>query len=193
MRPMPILFLALLAACAPARQAPAPTATPAAGQRSCADIGGSDLEGVCIEFGMAPPTWTLAEAAAGVSVPYTLIVEADVPDVLPQAQDAGNCDLPGPSGLTLFERLSDGAGLQYCLCDSGLCDPEGQPPETIEADRYEHSFRWGGREWFGESDFGNPMGGPFPPGEYTLTVSAVGTAAGRPFRVAQELDVTLVP
>jgi len=36
---------------------------------------------------------------------------------------------------------------------------------------YARTFTWDGVNWTGPSDTGNPKGAPFPPGDYTLTVS----------------------
>ena len=62
---------------------------------------------------------------------------------------------------------------------------------TLPAGQASGEFTWTGRSWWGPSDTGNPMGAPFPPGSYTLEVSAVGTVAGEDFRVAGSFPVTL--
>ena len=52
--------------------------------------------------------FTLAEAAAGLVIPYQVLVQSAWEGVIPQPQDAGGCDQPGPAGLIPFERLSGG-------------------------------------------------------------------------------------
>lgn len=155
---------------------------------SCAGIGSSDLPGACIWFPSPGDTWSLAEAAAGIAIPYHVIVEADVPDVMPQPQDAG-CGQPDASGLIVFAILQ-GGDQQYCLCDVGIC-PAPTDVFTIPAGDSAFEFEWNGVNWNGPSDTNNPYGPPFPAGEYTLEISAIGTVGGAPFEVRNTFAVTL--
>ena len=71
-------------------------------------------------------------------------------------------------------------------------------PVTLAPGTYPATFTWQGNNWSGPSDTGNPMGPPFPPGTYTLTVTARGqlqdtSGATTPFSVESTLDITLVP
>ena len=160
------------------------------GLASPCPIGASDLAGVCIAFDVPAPTFTLAEAAAGVQIPYRVVVD-QVHDVIPAPQDAGGCAQPGPSGLIVFEDLSAGPQ-RYCECDVGLC--AGTPvPGTLVVGQFPAIFDWDGRNWSGPSDTQNPEGTAFPAGSYTLDVSAIGESQGEPFRVSNALTVTLVP
>lgn len=134
--------------------------------------------------------FSLAEAAAGISIGYEVVIDADVPDVVAQAQTT--CTGPGPSGLAVFEQIS-GNGQSYCICDSGLCPPPPDTPKTLKAGTYPGSFEWDGKNWSGPSDTGNPKGPPFPAGSYELLLSAKGTQGTTPFDVQSTLVVTLVP
>jgi hypothetical protein len=161
----------------------------------CVVDGGSELSGVSIAISDDDCVFTLAEAQAGLSIPYVVTVAEPVAAVSPSAQDDGGCDDPGPSGLIVFERLSGGEQ-SYCLCDVGLCFVEDHTTDLVPG-TWEHSFEWDGVNWFGPSDFGNPKGEPFPPGTYTLKVSAKGTFllggdAVVPYEVWSTLQITLV-
>ena len=163
----------------------APTAT------ACEASTASNLDGVSIEVTAATCTYTQAEAAAGISVPYEVIVASSVLGVSPWAQDAGGCGSPGPSGLTIFERLQGGDEL-YCMCDVGLCAPNAQMTTDLVPGSHAHAFEWDGVNWTGPSDFGNPQGAPFPPGSYTLDISAKGDVDGAEFeiKVAWPIHIT---
>ncbi len=157
---------------------------------SCEGQGVSTLEGTCFVFPEEGGSWTLAEAAAGISVPYTLLIEAPLPSVVTLPQDAGGCGEPGPSGLITFEAL-DGGDQRYCLCDTGLCMGPDETPFTLLAGTTALDFVWEGRNWIGPSDTGNEPGAPFPVGTYALTVSAVGRVDGLDFEVSNTFTVTL--
>lgn len=163
---------------------------PAADAAPCVGESGSTLAGVSIAVA-GPCVFTLAQAAAGIEIPYQVVAVAAVADVRPAAQDAGGCGQPGPTGLILFETVA-GGGQQYCLCDTGLCAP-AMPLTTVPAGSFPATFSWNGRNWTGPSDFGNPVGPPFPEGDYTFRVSATGTAGGAAFEVFATYPITLVP
>jgi hypothetical protein len=112
--------------------------------------------------------------------------------VVVEPGDAGGCGQPGPGGLIVFEKL-EGAGQTYCICDEGLCAPPADTPVTLSAGTYVTTFAWDGKNWLGPSDTGNPKGPAFPPGKYTLTLTAKGKAQGQPFEVQTTLPVTLLP
>jgi hypothetical protein len=160
----------------------APVVTPACPQ------GKSTLDGVCIGFPATDARFTQAEAASGVSIPYTITVTRAV-TIDARAQDAGHCGRPGPSGLIVMEDLS-GTGGSYGIRDTGLC-AGGAHISKLVPGSYEGTFHWDGRSWAGPSDTGNPKGPPFPPGRYTLDVSAVGTVGGQAFEVVGSLPVTI--
>ena len=197
LRTLPYIAAVFLAACSPARSNDRPMGAvseadmePESSHRSSeGHLSGKDMQdddavstsgtnrstlpGVCIEFTTEKTTWTAAEAASGLQIEYVVKIDDDTEGIQPVAQDAGECDMPGPSGLILFEDLR-GDGHRYCLCDQGYC--EGLPLEhsTLHKGIYPGAFEWDGRNWTGSSDIGVSKGDPFPPGRYTLTVSAVG-------------------
>jgi hypothetical protein len=169
----------------------------ASGAVSCAPTSASDLQGAHIDVPPGQPcTFTLAEAAAGISIPYSVVIEHDVPGVTPKPSDSASCEAPGPSGLISFEYLA-GSGVHYCVCDVGLCPPPMNAEVTLVAGTYADAFSWDGRSWDGPSDFGNPEGPAFPPGTYTLSIRAIGdvsTSGGsQPFVVETWLPIVLVP
>lgn len=154
----------------------------------------SNLDGVSIHFSAKKCSWTLAEAASGIEVPWNIVVEVDHKKVFPQPQDAGWCGQPGTSGLIVFEKLI-GGDQTYCICDQGLCMGPDDQPVILKKGEYPGSFEWDGVNWTGPSDTGNPKGDPFPPGTYTLTVSAVGALgkrSGNPFEVKGTLEIQLL-
>jgi hypothetical protein len=166
------------------------------GSAPCQTEQTSSLPGVSVEFTTSDCNYTLAEAAAGISIEYQVLVEADIPNVLAQPSDDGGCGEPGPSGLILFEEVS-GGGQRYCRCDVGLCPGPSGDLVTVPAGTYPATFAWHGRNWNGPSDTGAPEGAPFPPGDYTLTVRAVGAygdpAAQTPFEVEGTFLIHLLP
>ena len=131
------------------------------------------LDGVHLEIDAAQCTFSLADPQATVSLPYRVVVDQDVTGVTPRSQDAGQCAMPGPSGLITFEKIS-GNQQQYCICDSGLCAPTGMLPVTLKKGTYPVAFTWDKHNWYGPSDTNNPEGLTFPVGDYTLEVSAIG-------------------
>jgi len=161
------------------------------GSTDCTGTVTSDLPGVRVEYVPQRCTFTLAEAAAGIDIDYAVVVDAPLASVTVRPQDAGGCGAPGPSGLVTFEQLAGGAQ-RYCLCDTGLC-PGGDRTVALAAGSYPASFHWTGRNWGGPSDTGMPMGAPFPAGDYTLRVSAIGSYASASFTVASTFPIHLVP
>jgi hypothetical protein len=158
--------------------------------------GMSTLPGVSVEFTTTDCTYTLAEAAAGIKIDYQLVVAADIPNVYPLPQDGGGCGTPDASGLIAFEKL-EGDGQTYCICDEGLCPGPSGNPSTVAMGSWPGSFDWDGVNWTGPSDFGAPKGKPFPAGDYTLTVSAIGeyddAGTKKPFSVSGTFPIHLVP
>ena len=133
--------------------------------------GRSSLPGVSFDLSGNPPVLTLAQAARGVTFVYRTRIEKDLPGVTSPPLDSGTCDLPDPSGLAVLEMVT-GRGHTYCRCDTGRCPPRDYQAD-LEAGVYESRFEWDGREWIE-----NATGDPFPPGTYSIRVTAAGTYPG---------------
>lgn len=154
----------------------------------CSPQSESNLDGVFVEFPATTCSWTVEEAAAGIEIPYLMVVDQQHV-VVPLFQQNG-CDDPGPSRLAPLERLL-GMEQSYCICDVGLCQDNNDAVDVVPGS-YEHVFTWDGVNWNGPSDTGNPKGEPFPPGIYTLEVSALGvTETGEPYEVLGVMDIRL--
>jgi hypothetical protein len=155
----------------------------------CLAMSSSDLPGVSIEMGTdARCRFTLAEAAAGIAIPYAVVVDGTLSVT---SRPYNSCSTPGPSGLDVFEELS-GDMQRYCYCDVGLC-PMMEPMVDLVVGTHPASFTWEGRNWAGPSDTGMPMGDPFPPGSYTLSLRATGTYEGADYVVETTFPIELVP
>jgi hypothetical protein len=156
----------------------------------CASTSNSTLSGVDVAWPAQRCVFTVAEAAAGIGVDYDVVVTGTVAEVDTRPQASG-CGTPSADGLIWFEQLG-GGGQQYCLCDTGLC-PGDPVRSTPVPGTHRLTFTWMGRNWFGPSDTGNPMGDPFPPGSYVLTVTSVGAQSGTEYQVEGTFAVHLVP
>lgn len=173
-----------------------PTTGPA-----CNGVASSDLTGVSIEFPDDRCSFTAAEAAAGISIKYTVVVANTLASVSPLPLDVGHCDEPDPEvGLIPFPKLS-GQSQLYCLCDVGGCaDTSHRPAIVVPAGRHDRSLTWMGQNWRGPSDTIQPMGPAFPPGTYTFNVTAKGTwiaaadaTTPAPFTVSADRTITISP
>jgi len=138
----------------------------------------STLDGVETVLLPSKCTYTVAEATAGVSVPFVVVVRDTVPHFLATPLDSGGCSQPDTTGFETFVEVTsiadDGGGQRYCQCDIGLChDPIALPVDLTPGCR-NGTVRWEGVNWTGPSDFGNPKGAPFSPGQYVLTVRQAG-------------------
>jgi hypothetical protein len=158
---------------------------------ACRSSVSSTLPGVFFRFPPQRCQFSLAEAAAGISLQYELVVTQGV-DVALNVLDEGCCQR-----TTILERLV-GGGQSYCLCDFGLCDPCPLSYATrIPCGMTPLVFSWDGRNWNGPSDTMTPKGASFPPGEYTFTVSMMGqrSVSGIPvaFAVQATFRIDLVP
>jgi hypothetical protein len=127
---------------------------------------------VRFEFPMQRCRFTKAEAAAGISFLYDVVVEAAESSFVQSEPPTGQtCASPKTGAeLYVFEQIS-GNGKTYCECDRGNC-LRGSSKVGAKAGRSSLTFPWDGREWQGPSDTGNPKGPAFPPGEYTFNVKS---------------------
>jgi hypothetical protein len=188
-----MVVIAIAAGCGEPRPA-GPTQPPAidAVAAACTPTGASSLAGVTIDFPSPRCTFTLAEAAAGLAIPYRVVVASPVAQVVPAPLDAGGCGQPDASGLIVAGSIGGGTQ-RYCVCDTGLCPAPDQTPHAVPAGTYPATFTWTGENWSGPSDTNNPKGPPFPPGDYTLLVTTHGTHAGAAFEVTGALPIHLTP
>jgi hypothetical protein len=144
----------------------------------CNGIADSNLPGVGISFPEdANCTYTQAEAAAGIAINYTLFVGQSIDGIHPEPLDMGGCGKPDASGLIVGFEIVGNTSDRYCLCDVGPCMRQTFSTRTVPG-TYLITIRWDGRNWLGPSDTGNSEGSAFPPGTYTLTVTAKGTWDG---------------
>jgi hypothetical protein len=169
------------------------------------DAGGNCIVGdtfdppiAAVTFDGAPCSYSLAEIAAGIQIPWHEEVDQTISGLHPTQADAGRCMQPDEAGLIVTYQIS-GGGQQYCLCDQGLCFPQTFTTTAV-AGNYYHSIGWDGRNWFGPSDTGNPEGAPFPPGTYTIVLTATGTfdgapvaTSGGPFTLTATRTITITP
>jgi hypothetical protein len=174
---------------------------------ACNGIVESNLPGVSFVFSDGPCSYTLAEVAAGISIDYELRIEQALDGVHPVPLDMGFCDEPDPSGLITGYEISGGTS-RYCFCDLGKCARRTFSTRTIPR-AYHRTIQWYGRNWLGPSDTDTPQGDAFPPGIYTVTVTAEGTwdgegscdagvcsadgGAGLAYQVTARRSITLTP
>jgi hypothetical protein len=118
-------------------------------------------------------TFTLAEAAKGIKLEYTIVVEDEVKGVIPMPFGPSFREPAGPSGMFPQEAIT-GNGQSYCLSDFGLAFPPKGTAITLMKGNHSHAFEWDGRNWSGPSDFNNPKGKAFPAGTYDVTVTVHG-------------------
>jgi hypothetical protein len=158
----------------------------------------STLPYSALTFDGAPCSYSLSEVAAGIQIPWHEEIDASMTGLHPTQADAGRCQQPDAAGLIVSYVIS-GGGQQYCLCDVGLCAPQSFTTSAAGGDYY-HQIAWDGRNWSGPSDTGNAEGAPFPPGTYTITLSASGTfdgipntVVGGPFTMSATRTITITP
>ena len=154
----------------------------------------SNLPGVQLTFPDQPCSYTKAQVAAGIEIAYHEVITAAVANLSPTS-DAGNCARPDDAGLIVSYQIA-GAGQSYCLCDTGLCAPQTLVTTTVVG-THPRQIPWDGRNWYGPSDTNNQEGAAFPPGTYTITLTASGTRhasdAGATFSVTASRSITITP
>ena len=133
--------------------------------------------------------FTLAQAAAGITIDYEIVVAANLPALYIQSITGQTA-----TALSLFSSLK-GNGQRYCLCDTGP-GPSTIKQLDVPAGAYAGAFAWDGTNWGGPSDTGEKKGPAFPAGVYTLSLHGKGAHA-KPVAPATnletdyEIDVTI--
>ena len=157
----------------------------------------SNLRGVALTFDDAPCTYSQAEIAAGIEVPYHEEIALALGGLHPVDDDGGPCQQPDVAGLIVSYDIA-GAGQRYCICDVSLCLQSFTTSSTVGS--YARQIAWDGRNWDGPSNTDNPEGSPFPVGTYTVTVTATGSIDGTPnraspknFAVTATRTITITP
>jgi hypothetical protein len=163
---------------------------PARDGGSCNGGTSSNLPGVQLVFPDQPCAYTAAEVAAGIQIAYDEVITAAVPN-LRLTSNSGSCARPDDAGLIVGYQIA-GAGQSYCLCDTGLCAPQTSVATTVVG-THARKIPWDGRNWYGPSDTNNPEGASFPPGTYTITLTATGTYDGGTFSVTASRSITITP
>jgi hypothetical protein len=158
----------------------------------------STLPGAALTFDSAPCSYSQAEIAKGIAIPYHEEIDMPIGGLYPTQTDAGNCQVPDEAGLIVTYQIA-GGGQSYCVCDTGLCALQSFSTSAAEGNYY-HQIAWDGRNWYGPSDTGNPEGAPFPVGTYTVTLTATGAVEGVPdqtsggaFAMTATRTITITP
>jgi hypothetical protein len=144
----------------------APVSTPVA----CVATVTTTLPGITARVKNTRCDFTLAQAAAGITIDYEIVVAADLPALYTQSVTGQT-----QTALSLFSTLG-GNGQRYCLCDTGPGTNTIQPLD-VRAGASAGSFAWDGVNWGGPSDTGVKKGPAFPAGAYTLTLHGEGSHA----------------
>jgi|SRR5450631_3180371 len=157
----------------------------------------SNLRGVALTFDEAPCSYSRAEIAAGIEIPYHEEIASALEGLHPVDDDGGPCQQPDAAGLIVSYDIA-GGGQRYCICDVSLCLQSFTTSTTVGS--YAHQIAWDGRNWDGPSNTDNPEGAPFPVGTYTVTVTAIGSIDGTPsgaspenFIVTATRTITITP
>lgn len=134
---------------------------------ACTHSGDDDL---VLTVELAAGAFTQDALSKKIDLGVKLVVKNGLSDVTPVAQDGGKC---GDERVGNFPYLLtvEGGTEEFCLCDKGNCGGFGLVPFNATAGTYSDSVEWDGKNWSGPSDFNNPKGAAFPPGNYTVNAS----------------------
>lgn len=115
---------------------------------------------------------------------YTL--ELDAPIAYTAPDSGGGCSRCGGYGddpLALIDFSIGADQTWYCLCDVGCCPPTTSSMHTLLTGTFTDVIVWPGRAWNGPSDTDEPLGAPFPAGDYdvsvTFAVPGIGSVTAR--------------
>ncbi|HXJ20805.1 MAG TPA: hypothetical protein VMT03_11290 [Polyangia bacterium] len=181
-----------------------PPISPPADGGTCAFTSSSNLPGVSLAF-VDPPCefkWSYAVPLKA-QFHYRLTVDQDLAGVHPMGDVLGHCDQPDSSGFIVRYDIKGGTQ-EYCRCDQGLChggigiNDAGIFTTAPAAGASDYTLSWDGNNWQGPSDDMAQEGGQFPPGQYTVTVTASGGweangAGWQNFTVTATLPITITP
>lgn len=124
----------------------------------------SDLPGVSISLDSDKWSYTLAEAAAGITISIKVIMDNDVVGVLTQAPGACVEHQELAFAVETVITSHDGSRI-YREHDPSKCPKDGSEKfVTIPAGVSRDKLKWSGRNWGGSGDEGEP----FPPGMYIV-------------------------
>jgi len=153
----------------------------------------STFTGANMELDPGPCDFSLAEAQAGISFGYAIVVDSNQVNVHPSTTGGYSCPQEGPSGLFVEESIGGGAQ-KYCVCDVGLCGPGSLGTTTVVEGTHPATFDWTGHNWNGPSDTNEALGAPFPAGTYVFRAAAhgiIGSGTGPLFEVSVARAFTL--
>jgi len=153
-----------------------------------------EIQGIIsIRFDQPSCTFTLNQASLGIQIPYQILIAENVDTIY--AMQLATCTQPDSSGLIPLEGLY-GNDQEYCKRDNGFClySLDGYLSK-LRAGIYPYLFQWTGRNWYGRSDTGNPLGDPFPVGDYIFKVSIKGRSkvnnSYKEFNIQDSINVHL--
>jgi len=115
---------------------------------------------------------------------YRLEIDAPIAYTAPYSGGGcGRCGGYGSDPRALVDSSIGAGDVWYCMCDVGCCPPTATSAQMLEAGVFTEAIVWPGREWNGPSDTDEPLGPPFPAGDYdvsvTFAVPGVGSMTAR--------------
>ena len=163
--------------------------TPKVVDPTCKACSDKTIDGV--KVCVSAPTCTFHSGIGG-TFTYAVTVDDTAP-VLHTAATGPGCAVCASYGAdpTSFVSWSIGGGdVRYCMCDTGCCAPQTEKTITLDRGTKTGTIDWPGKQWNGPSDTGAPIGAPFPPGNYAVTVTFAGAKEGT---LTARLPITVVP
>ena len=140
---------------------------------SCNGGASSNLPGVQLAFPDQPCSYTAAEVAAGIEIAYDEVITAAVADLSPTQAT------PEAARSRTTRASSSATGSRARGRATASATPASarrrRPVTTTVVGTHTRQIPWDGRNWYGPSDTGNREGAAFPPGTYTITLTATGT------------------
>jgi hypothetical protein len=110
---------------------------------------------------------------------YSLEVEDPIAYQTPDSGGScGRCKGYSSDPHSLIDYAIGDGSVQYCECDVGCCAPTTASSQVVSQGEFDGLIDWPGRAWQGPSDTNEPLGDPFPPGDYHVTVAFVVPGVG---------------